>query len=489
MRVENGRIVFSAPVTNGAMTCPDAFSWKLYAEAIGQEFWKNWATDDQTWPGAPYAPCSNTVSDTCCDPASLTQNAAHCPLFPGALAGAATQLRLGAPPSKPHIPGLVPASELPMLLKRMGETDPDRLIRQSMTELVFRNQPMLAFVRRNHLYSTNGLADVFTRNSNNLGTKDANSGAPYHLANHDGRLARIDFPSDAVMIKSDWVIAKYAKDLYGITEDPAYPFIKMFIKVASDPKNPDKTEPAECWLIGIHVSSKDIPNWLWTTFEHVHNRGRCDFIGCNDSFGFSSPDQTCPDQTTNYTAAHTTCDNLANPSWVYDLGKSYPSGPISPALSGVLNALNIGNGPAPAPGAQLPSPRDPAWRSYRLKGSQTEFTDATGRRTLLANSITEAGFVLTSSCMSCHARAGVNASGRAPLGVFINEVSEQGYLQSVSGTPQPDWYNASSQPPLLLTVPADFVWGILTASPEVKPGLLQATPQPRRTPRDAIRRE
>jgi len=333
MRVENGRIVFSAPVTNGAMTCPDAFSWKLYAEAIGQEFWKNWATDDQTWPGAPYAPCSNTVSDTCCDPASLTQNAAHCPLFPGALAGAATQLRLGAPPSKPHIPGLVPASELPMLLKRMGETDPDRLIRQSMTELVFRNQPMLAFVRRNHLYSTNGLADVFTRNSNNLGTKDANSGAPYHLANHDGRLARIDFPSDAVMIKSDWVIAKYAKDLYGITEDPAYPFIKMFIKVASDPKNPDKTEPAECWLIGIHVSSKDIPNWLWTTFEHVHNRGRCDFIGCNDSFGFSSADQTCPDQTTNYTAAHTTCDNLANPSWVYDLGKSYPSGPISPARS------------------------------------------------------------------------------------------------------------------------------------------------------------
>jgi hypothetical protein len=487
MRVENGKIVFAAPVTNGAMTCPDAFSWKLFAEAIGQEFWKNWASDDQTWPAAPYSPCNGSVSDSCCDLTSLTQNAAHCSLFPGALAAAGSPaLRLGVPPSKPHIPGMVPASELPMLMKRAGETDPDRLIRQSMTEVVFRNRPMLAFIRRNHLYSTNGLADVFARNSANLGTSDSNSGAPYHLANLEGLLATIDFPSDAVMIKSDWVIAKVAKDLYGITEDPAFPFIKMYIRTASDPKDPNKFEAAECWLLSMHVSSKDIPNWVWTTFEHVRNRGRCDFIGCNDSFGFSSADQTCPGQKNNYTAAHTTCDNLANPSWVYDLGKPYSSGPISPSLDAIFNALNIGNGSPPAPGAQIPSPRDPAWRSYRLKGSQTDFTDTTGRRTLLANSITEAGFILTSSCMTCHARAGVNANGRSPLGVFINEVNEQGYLQSVSGIPQADWYNGTRQPPLLQTLQADFVWGILAANSEVKPGMLRA-PAQRKSPRDAIR--
>ena len=349
---------------------------------------------------------------------------------------------------------------------------------------------MLAFVRRNHLYSTNGLADVFARNSANVGTTDSNSGAPYHLVNREGTLASIEFPSDAVMIKSDWVIAKYAKDLYGITEDPAFPFIKMYIRTASDPKNPGKTEPAECWLLGFHVSSKDIPNWVWTTFEHVNNRGRCDFIGCSDSFGYASADRTCPGQARNYTAAHTTCDNLANPSWVYDLGKSYPSGPISPSLDAIFKALDIGNGPPPPPGAQMPSPRDPGWRSYRLKGSQTDFTDPTGRRTLLANSITEAGFILTSSCMTCHARAGVNANGRSPLGVFVTEVSEQGYLQSVSGIPQPDWYHATRQPPLLQTLQADFVWGILAASPEVKPGtLLEAAPPPRKTPRDAIRHD
>jgi hypothetical protein len=487
-RVSGGRVVFDAPVTNPGMTCPDAFSWKLYAEAIGQEFWKNWASDDQTWPASPYAPCAGAASDTCCDLTSVTQNPSHCPLFPGALAAATPAIRLGVPPSKPHIPGMVPETELPALLKRAGETDPDRVIRQSMTEVVFRNRPMLAFVRRNRLYSTDGLAAVFARNNANLGTRDSNSGAPYYLANQPGTLATIDFPSDAVMIKSDWVIAKYAKDLYGITEDPNHPFIKMTIDTASDPNNPNKTERAECWLLAFHVSSKDIPNWVWTTFEHVNNRGRCDYIGCNDSYGYTSADQTCPGQMKNYTAAHTTCDNLASPAWVFDLGKPYPSGPISSSLDAVFNALGIGNGPPPPPGAMIPTPHDPAWRSYRLKGSQTEFTDSTGRRTLLANSITEAGFVLTSSCMTCHARAGVNATGSAPLGVFVNEVSEQGYLQSVNGTPIPDWFHGSSQPPRLQTLQCDFVWGILAASPEVKPGTLQAPPQ-RKTPRDAMRRE
>ena len=82
----------------------------------------------------------------------------------------------------------------------------------------------------------------------------------------------------------------------------------------------------------------------------------------------------------------------------------------------------------------------------------------------------------------------MNANGQSPLGVFVNEVNEQGYLQSVSGIPQPDWYNATRQPPLLQTLQADFVWGILAASPEVKPGaLLEAVPPTRKTPRDIIR--
>src|SRR5260370_2268377 len=56
MEVANGKIVIKDPVSNPAMSCPDMFSWKLYTEAITQEFWKNWAADQQTWPGVACDP-------------------------------------------------------------------------------------------------------------------------------------------------------------------------------------------------------------------------------------------------------------------------------------------------------------------------------------------------------------------------------------------------------------------------------------------------
>ena len=40
----------------------------------------------------------------------------------------------------------------------------------------------------------------------------------------------------------------------------------------------------------MHVSSRQNPNWVWGTFEHQMNPGRCDYIGCFDSFGAQIPD-------------------------------------------------------------------------------------------------------------------------------------------------------------------------------------------------------
>ena len=51
------------------------------------------------------------------------------------------------------------------------------------------------------------------------------------------------------------------------------------------------------------------------------------------------------------------------------------------------------------------------YKNYRLKGSQVDFTDGPGRSLLLGNSVTESGFVPSASCITCHARASVNASG------------------------------------------------------------------------------
>ena len=45
---------------------------------------------------------------------------------------------------------------------------------------------------------------------------------------------------------------------------------------------------------------------------------------------------------------------------------------------------------------------DKAWLSYRLKGSQIDFADHTGFSTVLGNSVTEAGFMNKSSCISCY---------------------------------------------------------------------------------------
>ena len=56
---------------------------------------------------------------------------------------------------------------------------------------------------------------------------------------------------------------------------------------------------------------------------------------------------------------------------------------------------------------------------YRLKGAQVDFTDRTGRPTIVGNSITEAGFVSTSSCITCHAWASIGApsQGQDPFPV------------------------------------------------------------------------
>ncbi|MDJ0931576.1 hypothetical protein [Breoghania sp.] len=39
----------------------------------------------------------------------------------------------------------------------------------------------------------------------------------------------------------------------------------------------------------MHISSRQNKNWVWGTLEHQNNPGRCDYIGCFDSFGAVEP--------------------------------------------------------------------------------------------------------------------------------------------------------------------------------------------------------
>src|SRR5260370_24934147 len=108
------------------MSCPDIFSWKLYTDAITQECWKNWAADQQTWPGVPCDPSDPKCKSSnplplckaggghCCHPDSLRNPGYHdkdnppkyCPYFPGRHRPefpAAMPFLRGTPPSNAHL--------------------------------------------------------------------------------------------------------------------------------------------------------------------------------------------------------------------------------------------------------------------------------------------------------------------------------------------------------------------------------------------------
>lgn len=431
LTVSHGQAAPVHGITNPAMSCPDMFSWMLFAEAVQDSFW-TWATDQSLWPANPLPPCAGSGSSCC--PLNNPHNNPMCPIFPGK-----SNVMVAGEPSKAHGPAGAPGGEV------------GRIIRQENAELVFRNRAFYDYVVRNRLYYAEGVDSVFAAQQRQLSAH-----APYN-GNQRDHLTRIDFPIDAIMIKSNW-LEKDKADSLGIANDPANPFIVMSII-------PDSGKAAEPhYLLAFHISSKDIPNWVWTTFEHVNNYGRCDFTGCNDSYGYPSPDPLRAGDANNYTRPHVATDGLDQPAQIFDNGKRYPDrGQPSPGLASLFSALRIGTG-THQPGT-FPRAADAAWRSYRLKGSQVDFTDATGRATLLGNSITEGGFMNTASCVSCHARAAWTSKGGPLLGVFIAELSEVGYAQSNRGVPNPDWFLQSSaggtnSPPTLYGIQTDFVWGL-----------------------------
>lgn len=482
MTVKAGKIIIAPAVANPAMSCPDMFSWKLFADVILERWWTNWASDTQTWPKEPYRLCAGETGPDCCRPGAADNpgygdvttdpdypNSLHCPYFPedalvaAAATAAAQPRRLGRPIGAHAISfgsgGLAVRSAAPLAavpLGRPGEPEPGRVIRQEVGEITVRNKPMFDYVFANDLYNQNGIAAVSHRNAANLAKN-----APYQATNPSKALTKIDLPISAIMIKSNWLYHEFAAAM-GLVDDPAAPYIKknMVTKIG------DKRHQGEHWLVAFHISTKDIPQWVWTTFEHVNNPGRCDFIGCNDSYGFASDDARPDAQKTraNFTAPRVRDDGLGQSSVIFNLGLRYTSGPISSELSGNFKALNIGV--SDQKGLE-PAPTDRAWLSYRLKGSQVNFTNVMGRPTRLGNSITEGGFMNTSSCISCHARAAVVATGNkedpltVPLGVFAYDVlSEVGYQQSDHGIPDKDWYHGSGSRPVLRALQTDFMWGM-----------------------------
>jgi hypothetical protein len=220
----------------------------------------------------------------------------------------------------------------------------------------------------------------------------------------------ITFPWDAVEIKVDWV--------------PTSSFNPSF--QCPDPSGTLYTETINgtCYaMVGLHISSKVLPNWLWATFEpnsSVTNPNRCDpklYDTCFDPWGTTS-------------------------SAPYAKGQAVP--PQSAPLQQAMTAAGLNK----------------AFKNYYLTGVQTEFV-SNGQPVPLGSSFVEfnAGVAPgTASCITCHSyayfdgqppppKAPENNFGGAPAGW-----SAVGYACSQNPSPKnctPIVPNSTSQ---------DFSW-------------------------------
>ncbi|WP_218511785.1 hypothetical protein [Variovorax sp. dw_308] len=114
-------------------------------------------------------------------------------------------------------------------------------------------------------------------------------------------------------------------------------------------------------LVSLHIITKDLPDWFWADFGHIDCETRQN--ACNID------------------------------------GQE-------PALTLPVDSTTRGPGATAGKDGVRKETEGTVFKNYILRGTQTDFTTAQGEPTILSNPVIENGFQ-TSSCMSCHARAGI----------------------------------------------------------------------------------
>jgi hypothetical protein len=208
--------------------------------------------------------------------------------------------------------------------------------------------------------------------ANNLGSLQ---GQGQYIGGLGGK--SLQLPRDSIEVKADWIPVKYLKGAtptpFSCTNPPPGVYTETISSVQG------KKTVSDCYaLVGMHISSKLSPNWLWATFEPqsmVTNPNRCNpnlYSQCTDPWG------SVPAVSTGQTTA------------------------ASPALAALFKQ------------AGLPA----ALQNYRLVGAITDFVDTEGNPRLLGNSFVEmsAGVpALQASCITCHAYAQINMATNPPV--------------------------------------------------------------------------
>ena len=380
----------------------DQLSWSAFVAAVkpapqpspaGTATFETWATDADTFQtDPPLCPDPNLTAVA----ATATRNnnrfqtsfleRAH---RPTGLQEAPVAAQVGGVPAACKAPGDAAAGNFPT----PAATAPPA---NCVAEEVRRNLASCKFIKDNKLYTQADLAKAFSGPT-------------------------ITFPKDAVELKMDWMpvdtVAAWLNN-NGESVNGASVTADFVRRNYFTTKQPDGTEYA---MVSMHISTKDRPNWLWATFEHQSNPGRCDTTGCYDEFGIIPSRAKIPPQ------------QVAN--------TQYPDCAKSPALATQFASAGLSQ----------------VWNNYCLKGTQIDFvsTQATkGQQPLLDGDsvierITANVPMNQSSCISCHAYATFGSDGcvyfatnpglasPAPIGNVTPQTGQKSY---------------------------DFVWGLIAAN-------------------------
>jgi hypothetical protein len=342
----------------------DKLSWSAFVTVVapvpapnprGTLTFETWATDAETFTANPVRPTAEVAAnpvratgEVAAKQGSRFQRSllslAHVPA--GLAARAEANGVAGGVPVPCGPPGNPTSGKFPTPFAALPPTN-------CVAEEVRRNRSSFDYITQNDLNTRSGLAKAFAQT------------------------APIAFPNDAIEVKIDWVpvptlVAWLSAN--GVNVTPAFVAQNYFIT-----EDADDTQYA---MTSMHISTKELPDWLWATFEHQMNPGRCDTMGCYDQYGVLPP-------------LTGIAPGAAN--------SQYPACPKSPQLAAIFKSAHLSD----------------VWQNYCLKATQIDFVStqsaSKGQPVLDGDSVIERITanvpIAQSSCITCHAYATFNKDG------------------------------------------------------------------------------
>lgn len=253
-----------------------------------------------------------------------------------------------------------------------------------IAEEVKRNRPQFDYIVDNKLNTKAGLADAYANGFD------------------------VAMPTSAIAVKGDWIPVKDVLEWIPELEGSIDRLRELYYTATSD--------GVEYALVALHVSSRQNTNWVWGTYEHHLNPGRCDNIGCFDSFGAVIP-AVAPNNTT--------------------VNTQYGPCQKTQPLLDLMAQANL----------------SPVWQNYCLKSTQVDYSAEDDTPYALGSSVIERitgnGTVSASSCIACHVYASFGPEG-TPTVAATNMLP-----YNPTGPPIDGVLEGSLQ--------FDFMWGVLLA--------------------------